>query len=178
MFDIKNFLNFVKFMFSSQEKDETVIFCILFFSLLFFAFFSLCIYIKEKKEDDLAYNFLHISSICFFFSGFFFLGYFNIVKNDISEINNLKSLVKEIENRDYINSYEKEKYEKQLKRKIKLSVEYFYKNDKDFFEYIAKNYNFVKLLKEENLTKDENEYKERTLILMEKIDKRVKKLIF
>lgn len=72
MFDIKNFLNFVKFMFSSQEKDETFIFCILFFSLLFFAFFSLCIYIKEKKEDDLAYNFLHISSICFFFSGFFF----------------------------------------------------------------------------------------------------------
>ena len=175
---MKNFLNFAKFMFSSQIKNETFIFCILFLLLLFFAFFCLCIYVKEKKEDDLAYNFLHISSIYFFFSGFFFLGYFNIVKNEISEINNLQTIVKEVKNRGYINSYEKEKYEKQLKRKINLSVDYFYKNDKDFFEYIAKNHNFVKLLREENLTKDEKEYKERTVVLIEEVDKRVKKLVF
>lgn len=178
MLDMKNFLNFIKFMFSLQIKNETFILCILFILLSFFAIFCLCIYIKEKKEDDLACNFLHISSVCFFFSGITFLGYFDIVKNEINEINNLYSIVKEVKNSEYINSYEEIKYEKLLKKNIVLSVDYFYKNDKEFFEYIAKNHNFVKLLREENLTKDEEEYKERTIDLIEEVDKKVKKIIF
>lgn len=168
MINTTNFINFLKFFLFGRGIICASLLIVFLISSIIYLF-----YVDIKGRYGKGGLPLFIISILFIFISIVFLSR----NSDLKEIGKLKEISKEIIEKEHINSFEREKYEEILKEKIELSLIYN-ENEREFFNYLQLNHNLVKLLKEENLSKDEEIYREKLLIHIEIANKKANEMIF